>query len=96
MIVITFLSVSIVASKAISAPAELVAFNVIKASTFVSESAVSSTSLIASVNVSVIFEPLATAVAPFTGLNVIVGAVLSLKVAVLFDCVSDAAFTEAS
>ena len=59
-----------------------------------SESAVSLTSLIASLNVSVIFEPLATPVALSAGLNVIVGATESFAVNVAF--AADIALSEAS
>ena len=82
LIVITFLSVSIVASKPISDPEALVVFRVIKASTFESVSAESSILRAASLNVMVIFRSTATPVAPLAGANVTVGPVISLAVLV--------------
>ena len=79
---ITSLSESMVASKAISAPLELVAFRVIKLSTLESLSAESSIFLTASLNVSVMFESTATAVAELAGLHVSVGAAVSAAVKV--------------
>ena len=70
----TFLSESMVASKAISEPLELVTFKVIKLSTLESVSAESSVFLMAVLKVSVRFEPTTTPVAEFAGLNVTVGA----------------------
>ena len=79
-IVMTVLALSIVASKAISVPLELVSFRVIKLSTLESVSSVLSVFLMASVKVSVMFESLATLVAESAGLQVIVGAVVSSAV----------------
>ena len=62
-----------VASKAISVPLELVSFRVIKLSTLESLIAESSVFLTAVLKVSVKFDPTATAVAEFAGLNVTVG-----------------------
>ena len=78
----TSLSASMVASKAISEPLELVALRVIKLSTLESDSAVSSMFVTASLNVSVIFEFTATPVAEFAGLQVIVGPAVSAAVKV--------------
>lgn len=78
----TSLSESMVASKAMSAPLELVALSVIKSSTFESVSAESSIFLTASLNVSVIFESTATPVAEFAGLQVRVGPAVSATVKV--------------
>ena len=78
----TSLSESMVASKAISEPLELVALRVIKLSTLELLSAVSSMFLTASLNVSVIFESTATPVAEFAGLQVIVGPAVSAAVKV--------------
>ena len=78
----TSLSESMVASKAISEPLELVALRVIKLSTLELLSAVSSMFLTASLNVSVIFESTATPVAEFAGLQVIVGLAVSAAVKV--------------
>ena len=69
----TFLFESMVASKAMSEPLELVVLSVIRVSTLESVSAVSSIFLTASLNVIVIFESTATPVAEFAGLNVTVG-----------------------
>ena len=74
------LSESMVASKAISEPLELVALRVIKLSTLELLSAVSSMFLAASLNVSVIFEFTATPVAEFAGLQVVVGPSISATV----------------
>ena len=76
----TFLSESMVASKAISEPLELVVLSVIRVSTLESVSAVSSIFLTASLNVSVMFESTATPVAEFNGLQVSVGATVSATV----------------
>ena len=78
----TSLSESMVASKAISEPLELVALRVIKLSTLELLSAVSSMFLTASLNVSLIFESTATPVAEFAGLQVIVGLEVSSAVKV--------------
>ena len=78
----TSLSESMVASKAISEPLELVALRVIKLSTLELLSAVSSMFLAASLNVSVIFESMATPVAEFAGLQVVVGPAVSAAVKV--------------
>ena len=75
----TLLAVSMVASKEISEPLELVSLSVIKLSTLESVSSVLSLFLIASLKVSVMFESTATAVAEFAGLKVIVGAVVSVE-----------------
>ena len=72
--VIIFLSLSIVASKAISAPLALVSLSVIKLSTLESVTAVSSVFLIASLKVRVILVVEETPVEESVGLNVIVGA----------------------
>ena len=80
--VMTSLSESMVASKAISEPLELVALRVIKLSTLELLSAVSSMFLAASLNVSVIFESTATPVAEFAGLQVVVGPAVSAAVKV--------------
>ena len=79
----TSLSESMVASKAISEPLELVALRVIKLSTLELLSAVSSMFLAASLNVSVIFESTATPVAEFAGLQVVVGPAVSAAVKVV-------------
>ena len=71
-----------VASKAISEPLELVAFRVIKLSTLESLNALSSIFLIASLNVSVMFESTATPAAELTGLQVVVGPAVSAAVKV--------------
>ena len=83
LIVIIFLSESIVASKAISVPLELVSLRVIKLSTFESVNAESSVFLIASVKVMVMFESLATFAAALTGLKVRVGVIESMAVKVI-------------
>ena len=75
----TLLAVSMVASKAISVPLELVSLRVIKLSTLESVSSVLSLFLMASVKVNVMFESTATAVAESAGLKVIVGAVVSVE-----------------
>ena len=75
----TLLAVSMVASKAISVPLELVSLRVIKLSTLESVSSVLSLFLMASVKVNVMFESIATAVAESAGLKVIVGAVVSVE-----------------
>ena len=62
-----------VASKAISAPLELVSLRVIKLSTLESLSAESSVFLTAVLKVSVRFDPAVTPVAEFAGLNVTLG-----------------------
>ena len=80
--VMTSLSESMVASKAISEPLELVALRVIKLSILESVSAESSMFLTASLNVSVIFESTATPVAEFAVLQVIVGPAVSADVKV--------------
>ena len=69
----TFLSESMVASKAISEPLEMLLIRVIRLSTLESVSAESLVFLIAVLKVSVIFEFRATPVAEFAGLNVTVG-----------------------
>ena len=76
----TSLSESMVASKAISEPIELVDLRVIKVSTLESESAESLMFLTASFNVSVMFESTATPVAEFAGLQVSVGPTVSATV----------------
>mgnify|MGYP007026248423 CR=1 FL=1 len=73
--VMTLFSESIVASKAISEPLELVSLSVIKLSTLVSVRAESSISLISSSKVMVISESTATEVDKCAGLNSMVGAV---------------------
>ena len=75
----TLLAVSMVASKEISEPLELVSLSVIKLSTLESVSSVLSLFLIASLKVSVMFVSTAIAVAKFAGLKVIVGAVVSVE-----------------
>ena len=75
--VITVLALSIVASKEISLPLELVSFRVIKLSTLEFVISVLLVFRIASLKVSVMFESLATPVAELVGLKVIVGAVVS-------------------
>ena len=75
----TLLAVSMVASKAISVPLELVSLRVIKLSTLESVSSVLSLFLMASLKVNVMFESTATAVAESAGLKVIVGAVVSVE-----------------
>jgi len=84
----TSLSESMVASKAISEPLELVALRVIKLSTLELLSAVSSMFLAASLNVSVIFESTATLVAEFAGLQVVVGPAVSAAVKVADEALS--------
>ena len=76
----TSLSESMVASKVISEPLELVALRVIKLSTLELLSAVSSIFMTASLNVSVILEFTATPVAEFAGLQVCVGPSISAAV----------------
>ena len=78
----TFLSESMVASKSISEPLELVVLRVIKLSILELVSAVSSIFLTASLNVSVIFESTATPVVEFAGLQVRVGPSISAAVKV--------------
>ena len=73
LIVTIFLSESMVASKAISEPLELVVLRVIKLSTLESVSAESLVFLIAVLKVSIRFEPTKTPVAEFAGLNATVG-----------------------
>ena len=80
--VMTSLSESMVASKAISEPLELVALRVIKLSILESVSAESSMFLAASLNVSDTFASTATPVAEFAGLQVIVGPAVSADVKV--------------
>ena len=80
---IIFLSESMVASKAISEPLELVSFRVIKLSTFESVNAESSVFLIASVKVMFMLESLATFAAALTGLKVRVGVIESIAVKVI-------------
>ena len=80
MIVITFLAASIVASKIISAPLELVSLSVIKPSTLASVISESSVFLTASSNVIVIFEFTTIPVVPLIGLKVTVGVVVLLKI----------------
>ena len=86
--VMTSLSESMVASKAISEPLELVDLRVIKVSTLESESAESSMFLTASFNVSVIFESTATPVAELAGLQVVVGPAVSAAVKVADEALS--------
>ena len=76
------LSESMVASKAISDPLELLALRVIKLSILESVSAESSIFLTASFNVSVIFESIAIPVAEFDGVQVVVGPAVSAAVKV--------------
>ena len=76
---ITLLAVSMVASKAISTPLELVVLSVIKLSIVEFVSSVSSIFLTASLKVSVMFESIATPVAESAGLKVITGAVESVE-----------------
>ena len=73
LIVIIFLSESMVASKAISEPLELVVLRVIKLSTLESVSAESLVFLIAVLKVPPRFEPTKTPFAEFAGLNATVG-----------------------
>ena len=80
---IIFLSVSIVASKAMSDPLELVTFSVIKLSTLESMSAESSVFLMDSLNSSSITVSSRTSVAPLRGLNVTVGVIESIAVKVI-------------
>ena len=75
----TLFALSMVASKAISVPLELVSLSVIKLSTLESVNSELSVFLIASLKVNVIFESIATAVAESAGLKVIVGAVVSVE-----------------
>ena len=77
----TVLSLLIVASKAMSDPLELFSLSVMSASTLESSRAESLVSLTASLKVSVMSEATATDVAPFTGLNVVVGLVVSAAIA---------------
>ena len=84
----TSLSESMVASKEISEPLELVVLRVIKLSTLESVSAVSSIFLTASLNVIVIFESTATPVAEFAGLQVSVGPAVSAAVKVAEDALN--------
>jgi hypothetical protein len=80
--VIIFKAESMVASKAMSEPLELVVLRVIKLSTLESVNAELSIFLTASLNVSVILESMATPVAEFAGLQVSVGAAVSATVKV--------------
>ena len=79
----TFLSESMMASKAMSEPLELVAFSVIKLSTLESVSAESSVFLMASLNSSSTTVSSRTSVAPLRGLNVKVGVIESIAVKVI-------------
>ena len=76
----TFLSESMVASKAISEPLELVVLRVIKLSTLESVSAELSVFRMASLKVRVILESTATFVDELTGLNVRLGVIESIAV----------------
>ena len=79
----TFLSESMVASKAMSEPLKLVAFSVIKLSTLESVSAESSVFLMASLNSSSTTVSSRTSVASLRGLNVKVGEIESIAVKVI-------------
>ena len=83
-----FLSESMVAAKAISAPLDFVSFRVIKLSTFESVTAESSVFLITSVKVMVMFESTATPVAELVGLQVVVGPAVSAAVKVADEALS--------
>ena len=76
---ITLLAESMVATKAISEPLELVSLSVIKLSTLESVNSVLSVFLIASLKVSVMFESTVTPVAESAGLQVILGEVVSVE-----------------
>ena len=91
LIVITFLSASMVASKTIAAPFTSVFLRVMSASTFASVKTVLSTFRTASLNVMVILPFWETLVAPLMGLKVTVGIIFSFKATVLLDWVVDAA-----
>ena len=82
--VITFRAVSMVATKLISEPLEFVFLRVIKLPTVSLVSPESSVFLIASLKVSVMLEVTATPVSESAGLKVIVGAVVSSDVVVLY------------
>ena len=83
MIVIIFLSESIVASKLILSPSSSESLNVIKLSTLESVKAVLFVLRIASLKVRVILELTVTSVSEFDGLKVIVGAAVSTTVNVI-------------
>ena len=83
LIVITFLSESMVASNAILDPLELVSLRVIKLSILESVNAESSVLRIASLKVMVMLESLATFVAELIGLNVNEGVIESIAVKVI-------------
>ena len=83
LIVTIFLSESMVASKAIFEPLELVVLRVIKLSILESVSIELSVFRIASVKVIVMFESIATFVDELTGLRVKVGVIESIAVKVI-------------
>jgi len=78
LIVMTFLLVSMVASKAMLAPLALVNFSVMRLSMLLSVNTVLSMLRTASLKVMMMLSLIATPVAPLTGLNVTVGAVVSV------------------